>query len=160
MHRDVNALQIELCRFAKLAVVVAISIVTGGCGSGLAEVTGVVTVDGQPLRGGNDVRATVIFQPSTGVGRVAVGLVDEVGQYHLSSGSEEGVVPGEYVVTCSATQLVRGRDGGAAGGRRVTDSKYANSKTSGFKFTVEPGTNQFDLALNSIAGGATAGSVP
>ena len=153
-------LRLRICRLTKLIAVVALAVAAGGCGSNLAEVTGVVTVDGMPLRGGNDVRATVIFQPSTGAGRVAVGLVDAEGQYRLSSGSEEGVEPGEYVVTCSATQLVPSRDGGAAGGRRLTDPSYANSKTSGFKFTVAPGKNEFDLALNSPIGPNSQKRVP
>jgi hypothetical protein len=37
---------------------------------------------------------------------------------------------------------------------------YANSKTSGFKFTVEPGSNEFHLALNSTAGGDGARRAP
>lgn len=149
MRLRASGLRLRIYRISKLVAVIALTLGNGGCGSNLAQVTGVVTVDGQPLRGGNDVRATVIFQPSTGAGRVAVGLVNEDGEYRLSSGSEAGVVPGEYVATCSATQLVRAQDGGVAGGRRITDSSYASSKTSGFRFTVAPGRNEFDLALNS-----------
>jgi hypothetical protein len=131
-----------------------------GCGRNLSQVSGVVTLDGQPLRGGDDVRATVCFQPSSGSGTVAMGLLDEHGRYRLSSGSQEGVVPGEYVVTFSASQLVRSTDGRAAGGRRITDASYADAKTSGFKFTVEPGQNEFDLALNSQPGAVSTKRTP
>ena len=122
--------------------------------------TGVVTLDGQPLRGGNDIRATVYFQPTSGGGAPAIGLVDENGQYRLSSGSQKGVAPGEYAITFSATQLVRSNDGRAAGGRRITDPKYAKARTSGFKFTVAPGKNEFNLALNSRAGTFPKGRTP
>jgi hypothetical protein len=152
MHCDASLLRSKNWRLAKFLTVLLLVVAVVGCGSNLAEVNGVVTVDGQPLQGGNGVRATVIFQPATGVGRVAVGLVDSSGQYHLSSGSEAGVVPGEYVVTCSATQLVRGSDGSVSGGRRVTDPKYADTKTSGLQFTVEPGSNEFNISLTSASG--------
>ena len=38
--------------------------VTGGCGNSLASVSGKVTLDGKPIQGGNDVRATVYFNPA------------------------------------------------------------------------------------------------
>jgi hypothetical protein len=150
--REAVRIQSIVRRAAGLSLVAAALLVATGCGNGLAEVTGAITVDGQTLTGGNDVRVTVTFQPSSGPGRVAVGLADGNGNYRLSSGSQEGVVPGEYLATCSATQIVRGKEGGVTGGRRLTDPSYANIKTSGFKFTVTPGSNQIDLALNSRAG--------
>ena len=134
--------------------------VLGGCGSDIGQVSGVVTLDDQPLRGGGDVRATVYFQPVSGTGTTASGLLDENGQYELSSGSQEGVAPGEYAVTISATQLVRSPSGGPAGGKRITDPSYANASTSGFKFTVEPGQNEYNLALNSRPTGNTARRTP
>jgi hypothetical protein len=137
-----------------------VALALGGCGSDLGQVAGVVTLDGQPLRGGNDIRATVYFQPTAGGGTAAIGLLDENGQYRLSSGSQEGVAPGEYAVTFSAMQLVRTKDGQAAGGRRITDPNYANARTSGFKFTVAPGQNEFNLALNSRAAARPAGRTP
>jgi hypothetical protein len=154
--RKISVANVEVRVAAAALMLLALT----GCGSGLAEVSGVVTVDGQPLRGGSDVRATVCFQPTTGGGLTAVGLLDENGVYRLSSGSQEGVLPGEYLVTCSATQLVRGPDGSAAGGRRITNPVYANAKTSGLKFTVEPGSNEFNLTLNAPSGAAARNRVP
>ena len=50
-----------------------------GCGSDLADVTGVVTLDGQPLRGGNG-HCAGDRRVSTGrAGTAAVGLLDESG---------------------------------------------------------------------------------
>lgn len=147
-------------RDGRLAVLLVALVGLSGCGSNLGEVTGVVTLDGQPLRGGGDVRATVYFQPVSGNGTTASGLLNESGQYRISSGSQQGVAPGEYVVTISATQLVRSPSGGPAGGKRITDPSYANASTSGFKCTVEAGDNEYNLALNSKPAGNTARRTP
>jgi len=124
--------------------------VLSGCGNGLARVSGQVTLDGQPLRGGGDVRATVKFQPANGTGPAAMGLVDENGNYSLSTGSQNGIPPGDYVVVCSASQLVKGAGSNAAqGARRITDPKYDNPSTSGLRFTVQSGKNEFNISLES-----------
>jgi hypothetical protein len=159
MQLDASGLRLRVDRLTKVVLLATVTVSAGGCGNDLAQVTGAVTVDGQPLRGGGDVRATVIFQPATGDGRVAVGLVNADGRYRLSSGSQEGVVPGDYVATCSATKLVT-NDGGVTGGRRLTDPIYANIKTSGLKFTVQPGKNEFDLALHSRPGTPSPRTAP
>jgi hypothetical protein len=139
----------EHVRLAGLIALSIVAITLSGCGSNLSHVTGLVTLDGAPLRGSNDVRATVYFQPVSGNGTTAIGLLDENGRYRLSSGSQEGAAPGKYFVTCSAAQLIRSQDGRAAGGRRITNLKYANAKTSGLKFSVQPGSNEFDIRLES-----------
>jgi hypothetical protein len=114
----------------------------GGCGNGLAKVTGLVTLDGQPLHGGKgDTRVTVQFQPVDGVGANAVGLADEDGKYKIATGSQTGIRPGDYYVTCAVSTL-------KAGGP-VADPKYANAKTSGLKITVQSGKNEFNIPLQS-----------
>ena len=134
-----------------LSMFTAMCLSLSGCGNGLAKVSGQVTLDGQPLRGGNgNVRVTVQFQPASGVGSTAIGLADENGIYILGTGSKTGIPPGEYFVTCSAQELVPTKTAQNMNGvRQVTDAKYANAKTSGLKFTVEPGKNQFDIPLQS-----------
>jgi hypothetical protein len=121
-----------------------------GCGNGLASVSGSVTLDGQPLRGGNGVRGTVTFQPKSGQGATAVGNLDENGKFVLSTGSQKGVAPGDYLVACSATQIIPSKNpGGTPSGRRVTPLKYADAQTSGLQFTVQSGGNEFELPLVS-----------
>jgi hypothetical protein len=121
-----------------------------GCGDNLADVHGTVTLDGRPLRGGGDVRATVVFQSISGSSTGAVGIVDENGRFTLSTGSKEGVAPGDYSVTCTATKIIPSSEPGRApGGRSITDPKYANAKTSGLQFTVQPGGNEFEIPLAS-----------
>jgi hypothetical protein len=131
-----------------------------GCGNGLAQVSGQVTLDGQPLRGGaGDIRVTVQFQPTSGVGSTAIGLADEDGNYSLATGSQDGIPPGEYLVTCTASELLPATAASSTrGSRRISDPKYANAKTSGLSFTVQPGKNTFDIPLTSPAKTARSGS--
>jgi len=114
----------------------------GGCGNGLAQVTGLVTLDGQPLHGGKgDTRVTVQFQPVDGIGANAVGLADDDGKYKIATGSQAGIRPGDYYVTCAVSTLKAGAP--------LADPKYANAKTSGLKITVQSGKNEFNIPLQS-----------
>jgi hypothetical protein len=143
--------RLNLWQFAAVLSVAALCPGLLGCGNGLAQVLGQVTVDGQPLHGGNgDIRVTVKFQPVSGSGSIAIGIVDENGKYTLGTGSQNGIPPGEYFVTCSASELVRAKGSDAVqGGRQITDPRYSNAKTSGLKFTVQPGKNEFNIPLQS-----------
>ena len=134
---------------ALLAAVVCIGL--SGCGNGLAQVSGQVTLDGQPLHGGHgDVRVTVEFQPANGFGSTAIGLADENGNFTLGTGSQTGIPPGDYLVICSASELVRQKGSNAVqGSRQITDPKYSDAKTSGLKFTVQAGKNVFNIPLTS-----------
>ena len=150
MNCSSNRRGISIRRVTGALSALAVSLVVSGCGNGLAHVSGQVTLDGQPLHGGNgDTRVTVQFQPTNGTGTTAIGLADENGNYTVGTGSQSGIAPGEYFVTCTAAQIVSSPTGGAPGGRRITPEKYANAKTSGFKFTVESGRNEFNLPLAS-----------
>jgi hypothetical protein len=129
-------------RVLALTAICAALLAFGGCGNGLSQVTGLVTLDGQPLHGGKgDTRVTVQFQPIDGVGANAVGLADEEGKYKIATGSQTGIRPGDYYVTCAVSTL-------KAGGP-VADPKYANAKTSGLKITVQSGKNEFNIPLQS-----------
>lgn len=140
-------------RIVCFAVIAILCSALSGCGNGLAQVSGQVMLDGQPVRGGaGGTRVTVQFQPANGVGSTAIGLADENGNYTLATGSQDGIPPGEYVVTCSASELIQ-KAGAAAGSRPISDPKYANAKTSGLKFTVQPGSNEFNIPLESPAKG-------
>lgn len=122
-----------------------------GCGNGLAQVTGTVTLDGQPLRGGGDVRAMVYLHPEGGTGAPAVALIDESGQYRVSTGAESGVLPGPYLVSISASQLT-GDDavGVPRSGRRITPDRYADPRTSGLRIDVGAGENTYDFELEFV----------
>jgi hypothetical protein len=139
------------CRSRRVASFALLALLSG-CGPKVGNVTGQVTLDGQPLLGTNGVVATVVFRPASGSGPSGVGAVDAEGRYSLFTGSTAGVQPGDYVVTCTANQLIPGADGGAASGKALSDPKFADSKTSGFAFTVVPGHNEFDVPLESLKG--------
>ncbi len=128
--------------FAFACAALAICCSLSGCGNGLAQVYGNVTLDGQPLHAGKgDTRVTVQLQPADGVGANAIGLADEDGNYKIATASQAGVKPGDYFVTCSVSTL------GVAG--PIADPKYANAKTSGLKLTVQSGKNEFNIPLQS-----------
>jgi hypothetical protein len=132
-------------RAAGLLSVMAACVALSGCGNGLAQVSGQVTLDGQPLRGGKgDVRVTVQFQPVEGIGATAIGLADENGNYEIATGSQNGIRPGDYFVACSQSVLGKPKSPNA-----TPDPKYANTRTSGLKFTVEPGKNEINIPLES-----------
>lgn len=143
-------------QLASYAAAVLMCVAISGCGNGLAQVSGLVTVDDQPLHGGNgNVRVTVQFQPANGVGPTAMGLADENGIYKLSTGSQNGIPPGDYLVSCAAEELVTNKNTrGVTGARQITDPKYASVKTSGLKFTVQAGKNELNIPLKSGPKGA------
>jgi hypothetical protein len=129
-----------------------LSLTLVGCGERLATVTGQVTLDGQPLRGGQELAGTVQFVPDSG-GATATAYLDGDGRYSLSTGSRQGTQPGRYLVAVSATKIIpAATEGGAASGRPATPRRYANPKESGFVVDVESGDNTFDFALQSQDG--------
>jgi hypothetical protein len=160
MTVSVESQQPRFRRIAGALAVAAVCLFLGGCGNGLAQVSGQVTLDGQPIRAGaGDVRVTVQFQPVDGVGSTAIGLADENGIYSLATGSQDGIPPGDYLVTCTASELLPAAAGSSArGSRRISDPKYANAKTSGLSFSVQPGKNTFNIPLMSPAKSVRSGS--
>jgi hypothetical protein len=153
MNSSQDGFVTDLWRVAGLLSITSTCLTLSGCGNGLAQVSGQVTLDGQPLRGGRDgARVTVQFQPADGAGVTAVGLADEDGQYEIATGSQEGIPPGDYLVTCVATAVVSSNNAsGQPAFRQLADPRFANAKTSGLRFTVQAGRNEFDIPLVSPA---------
>lgn len=123
-----------------------------GCGGNVAKVTGTVSVDGQPLLGSDTVRVTVMFFPESS-GALAAAKIDERGTYVLSTGSQEGLVPGNYSVTISAKEITATATSGSPSARDLVAPDYGNPKTSGLKAEVKPGSNTFDFDLKSDSKG-------
>lgn len=124
-----------------------------GCGNGMAQVSGAVTMGGEPIAGGGDTRCTVNFIPEGGAGAQGVGLVDANGRYTIQTGSLSGVKPGGYIVTILATTLVPSTvEGFPPGGRVITPRRYADPGQSGFRVEVEPGANEFQFDLEPPRG--------
>jgi hypothetical protein len=121
-----------------------------GCGSDFAGVSGAVRMDGQPLVGGTDVRGTVYYYPESSTGAPAVGRLDEAGHYSLTTGSNDGVRPGPYIVTIRATRIIPSAiEGDAPSGRPITPMFYADPQRSPFRVEVQSGSNILDFDIQS-----------
>lgn len=138
-----------------------------GCGepSPFSEVTGTVTLDGQPVSD-----ATVAFRPSGG-GRSAYGVTKADGTYELSTLKPgDGALPGTHKVTIRAVDIEKdaeaealAREHGSLSDMMPTGKKkkkpkevwrvpkvYSQLDSSGLEFTVEEGGgNQADFPLKS-----------
>lgn len=99
----------------------------------LAQVSGVVTLDGKPVSGVN-----ILFQPEAG--RAAVGMTDEDGRYKL-----------EYLYGVSGCKMGTNTVGfdwpPDSLGMVAIPASYTG--TNAFKFDVKPGSNTFDLPMIS-----------
>lgn len=117
-----------------------------GCGgSSVAHVAGNVTLDGKPLPD-----ATVTFHPASGTGAIAYGLTDADGNYTLSTGTEAGLPPGEYVATVQATTAVSPTSSSAEPTfQLITPARYHDISQSGLQFAVVGGKNKIPLPLVS-----------
>ena len=139
---------------------------------GTIPVTGLVTLDGQPVAG-----AAVSFSPSSKTGLAAVGTTDASGRFKLTTKNpDDGAVPGAYavIVTKSAAAGSAGAwtDPRSSGGKMTPDQeknvkdmmsktgakegatqselpkKYASADTSGFTANVTEGQpNDFTFAM-------------
>lgn len=78
-------------------LVAGLAALSGCGGGGYVSVSGLVTLDGEPLP-----EATVSFVPDGG-GEIATGVTDEDGRFSLTSNRDTGAKPGVYKVTIVAT---------------------------------------------------------
>ena len=120
-------------------------ILLSGCGQPYnASISGTVTIDGAALRTG-----TIAFSPTAG-GPVAYALIGADGRYSARTGSDEGLVAGDYVATVVA---MSGSRPGSKNffmdlGTRLVPARYGDPKRSGLHFTIAPGVNHIDLPLH------------
>lgn len=115
-----------------------------GCGgsSNLAQVSGEVTVDGQPASG-----AVVLFHPDDPLQPTASGIADESGKFTLLSGPNSGIAPGKYTVTLtwpdpshepSKKELMMGT---AEKGPDLLNNKYASKDRTILSAEITPSTD-------------------
>ncbi|ADB18261.1 hypothetical protein Psta_3600 [Pirellula staleyi DSM 6068] len=128
------------------ALVTAVALlVAAGCGGLEASVSGVVKLDGAPLTKGD-----VAFHP-VGKGTAAYGVVDGSGKYQLSTGTDAGLLPGDYVVTVVVTEEVPLQPGAAPLPPKVTSPiKYSDKGQSPLRVTVKAGSNDIPLELSAL----------
>jgi hypothetical protein len=130
---------------AALLLVVAVAT---GCGGSASSVNGTISLEGKPLVGSETVLVTIMFYPEAS-GAPAAARLDESGQYVVSTGSQEGLPPGNYSIAISAQEIIGPARGGSNSMRNLAAPMYANPKTSGFKAEVKPGANTLDFDLKS-----------
>lgn len=129
--------------------VVAVCFGIIGCGSSgpaLGEVTGQVSLDGQPLAD-----AVLAFQPvGMTKGSPSFAKTDASGKYRLEYAEAKfGAVPGTHLVRITTERFYTDESGKDAETKERLPAIY-NSKSEETR-EVKPGENQFDFALNSKA---------
>lgn len=153
--------------FSFSGLIVAI-LAIAGCGGPVGDgfkgergqVSGAITLDGQPLATG----CQVLFIADTG-GYTAGGVIQDGGKYTLVYGGGSGLPVGEYSVQIAppivntenaapvdpsqmAGQLKLNRKSGKeASESGPFPSRYGSTSTSGLKFTVAPNQNTADFKL-------------
>jgi hypothetical protein len=111
-----------------------------------SEVSGKVTLDGQPVGPG-----AVVFAPVDGQSNPADGAIQLDGSYFLKTSREVGLKPGDYKASVSVFDQPEVRPGerSMTPAKLVTPQKYADTETSGLQYTVEPGENTIDIELST-----------
>lgn len=127
--------------FFPLAAVVALTLSVSGCSSNppTADVNATIMYQGQPVS-----NVIVTFHPTAG-GRPGVGRTDEQGKVTglTTFDPNDGVVPGEHVVTLSpatdASETIESADAYSMNMDVGFPQKYMTTQMSDLKMTVEVG---------------------
>lgn len=144
----------KICSLCVVLVVGSFLGCGGDDGPELGQVTGTVTLDGQPLPGG-----TISFIPDNSAGTTGPLSDSEIGPdgtYVLNgAGGRQGAVIGKHVVTVigppdlSNTSRDPNDPEPAPGPPVKVSGKYADSTTSGLTAEVKAGENTIPIALVS-----------
>lgn len=135
----------SVCRIALAATL----LLAAGCGRHAGKVSGLVTLDGQPLTNG-----VVSFTPVK-AGSSAYGTIGSDGRYRLQTGAETGIDPGEYKVTIAANATP---EQAAAMGIKVgregimpllTPQRYGDVATTPLSATVKSGSQEIDFVVEA-----------
>lgn len=118
-----------------------------GCGGNPSTLSGEVRLDGERIVGGDEMRAQVVFYPTSEESAPASSMVGTNGKYELSTGSTRGLQPGEYKVSISLGKITWPEGGGMPSIKELAPAKYHKPTTSGLVVKVEPGSNEHDFDL-------------
>jgi len=132
-------------------VVLLAAAVISGCdrsGLDLADVEGVVTLDGAPVK-----EAGVMFMPvDSSLGPPATGVTDGEGKFTLTTANQPGAVIGEHRVAISKSEAVvipQRRGLPLYKTKDYIPAKYGSVETSGLTATVEDDDNSVPFQLSS-----------
>lgn len=146
MFERLESMLFLIRKIMMIGLVVAV-VCSSGCGGGsdkpeTGNVTGIVTLDGQPLP-----NARVVFAPEAG-GQSSEAITDEQGKYELIyRGDETGAKVGRHTVYVSTFEESTLDDSGKPMGGKpeLVPEKY-NTSTE-LSVEVEPGENDLPLTL-------------
>jgi hypothetical protein len=111
------------------------------------KVTGIVTLDGQPLA-----EATICFNPQHSDGYIGYATTNSEGRYVLQTAlgaGGAGTVQGDYVITIKKSKGIGKSDSTAYRIESLLPDIYNDSQKSPLKVTVKKGTNEFNFDLVS-----------
>jgi hypothetical protein len=132
-----------VCR--KRLLWIALLVVFAGCSrSELVPLTGKLTLDGAPLP-----TAIITFSNTTD-GPSGYGSVEPDGDYFAKTGSQAGLMPGDYRISVVAhePEVVTNRSIEKVP-KTITPARYASPETSGLRYTLTSAGGAFDIALES-----------
>jgi hypothetical protein len=111
-----------------------------------AEVSGRVTLDGQPVGPG-----TVVFQPAGGQSNPPQGTVQVDGSYFMRTNQTVGLAPGKYKAGVAIYDPPDLKPGERASkpSELLSPERYAQPDTSGLEYDVTPGDNTIDIKLTT-----------
>jgi hypothetical protein len=123
-----------------------------GCGGSeqLGQVSGTVTVAGQPVTNGS-----IVYEDRQNSISVRVNL-DEQGQYHVRTHDRDGLPPGNYQVAVTSTRVGSGASPFVGGADEQASPPpgptipgiYQHFSTSGLTAQIAPGVNVKDFDLD------------
>lgn len=144
MGKLFNFHNVMLVGFAIAATVVA------GCNDGppMVSVTGLVTLDGNPVPD-----AAVVFEP-TQSGPIGAATTDSEGKFKLVTSTREGLIPGEYRASVTKYEML-GIDPNKPGDftnakmQWVVPEKYSQMATSGLMYKIDKSDDALEVQLIS-----------
>lgn len=130
-----------------MALTAVLIVALAGCSRGLeSSVSGLVTLDGQPIGPG-----FLVFAPAESNHNPARGAIQLDGHYALKTINTRGLPAGKYQVSVTVLDqptVAPGERSMVAATSRIPE-KYNNPQTSGLEFDVQPGGNTIDIELKS-----------
>ena len=133
-------------RMSLVASLTAPWLIAAGCGNRLsATVTGLVTLDGNPIPSGS-----VVFYPTTG-GAAVYGEAGADGRFELRTGTSVGLQPGNYSVTVMHRrgQPSMNMSPAQIDALDITPTKYRRRETTDLQYSIQRGPNDLTIRLSS-----------
>ena len=148
MLRTLNPQHVTRRAGLLLGLVCLIGVLGCGGSADLGSVTGTVTLDGKPLDHG-----TVYFLPEAGHG--AEGEIQSDGTYRLGTyGKSDGALVGEHRVGVAVLAKPvwppnYDNPDRSSKSELSVPAHYGSPQTSGIRYTVQPGSNEYNIELVS-----------